>query len=143
MWKWLDHLCKRWQDWCGDREMELAIRKHLNQAGYYGNTAKLENVRLVAAERPGWLQIYCFEATARIAVEAQNDEVPDPAPQYRRLYGLVRDDIRHKINDVRTFESASEQSWLFAQWSEGLICLRGARGLGRKEVMDRKGIKPQ
>ena len=62
MFELLGNLRKRWNDWCGDREMELAIRKHLTKNGFFGGTAKLQNVRLVAVQRPGWLQVFRFEA---------------------------------------------------------------------------------
>ncbi len=63
MFEVLRNLRERWNDWCGDREMELAIRKHLNENGFFGGTATLRNVRLVAVQRPGWLQVFRFEAT--------------------------------------------------------------------------------
>ena len=126
---WIKYLADRWNDWCGDREMELTIRRHLNQNGYFGNTAKLRGVRLVAVQRPGWLQVYRFDATARVRPESDGDETPDREAEYGKLYGLVRDDIRHKINSVRVFENEDERKELFAIWSEDLICLRGAHGL--------------
>lgn len=129
---WLKHLRQKWDDWCGDHEMELAIRKQLNQQGFFGSTATLQNVRLVAVQRPGWLQIYRFEATARLRLDEQSGDGPDgPAsdPRYVRLYGLVKDDIRYNVNTVRIFENALERRALFANWSEDLIRLRGAQGL--------------
>ena len=126
---WFHHFRQRWNDWCGDREMELEIRKHLTSNGYYGATAKFRAVRLIAVQRPGWLQIYRFEATARL-VSDNDDPSPGQPAQYHELYGLVRDDIRHKISHVRVFESSAERQSLFARWSDGLICLRGAHGLG-------------
>ena len=127
---WFTHLQKKWNDWCGDHEMELAIRRQLTEDGFYGRTAKLRKVRLVAVERPGWLQVFRFEATARVCQDDGFEcDGPDPEADYQEIYGLVRDDIRHKINDVRVFEDEAERSELFAQWSENLICLRGAQGL--------------
>ena len=125
---WLQHLRQRWNDWCGDYDMEVAIRKQLSDAGFYGATAKLRNVRLVAVQRPGWLQIFGFEATARVRPPA-NPDAPDPQPEYRELFGLVRDDIRRGISNVRVFQGEDERRELFADWSEDLICLRGAQGL--------------
>lgn len=119
----------RWNDWCGDREMEQAIRKHLTENGFFGGTAKLKNVRLVAVQRPGWLQVFRFEATARLRPAGPSDQAPDPEPEYCQVFGLVRDDIRHKINSVRVFEDEDQRRELFAIWSEDLICLRGAQGL--------------
>ena len=109
--------------------MEIAIRKHLSSHGYFGQMAKLKNVRLVAVQRPGWLQVFRFEATARVAPDGDHDNIPDPEAEYHELYGLVRDDIRRKISEVRVFETEPERRSLFARWSEGLICLRGAHGL--------------
>ncbi len=129
MLEWIRHLRQRWDDWCGDREMELSIRKQLTINGYYGGTARLRNVRLVAVQRPGWLQVFRFEATVRVIHKTVEDDIPDPQAEYQEVYGLVRDDIRHKINVVRVFESDEDRYLLFHQWSDGLICLRGAHGL--------------
>jgi hypothetical protein len=125
---WLNHLRERWDNWSGDRDMEMAIRKHLNQEGYFGGTAKVQRLRLVAVQRPGWLQIYRFEAVARVRV-AIDENRPDPDAEYRTLFGLVRDDFRHNVNDIRVFDDECERRNLFVRWSEGLHCLRGAYGL--------------
>lgn len=108
--------------------MEITIRMYLNDNGYFGNTAKLRNVRMVAVQRPGWLQVFRFEATARVRQDISED-APDPQAEYRELFGLVRDDIRHSVNTVRVFEDESQRRELFARWSEDLICLRGVQGL--------------
>ena len=126
---WIKHFADRWNDWCGDRDMEIAIRRHLNQNGFFGDTAKLRSVRLVAVQRPGWLQIFRFDATARVRPSHDDDESPDEPAEYRELYGLVRDDIRHKINSVRFFDNERERKELFSRWSVDMICLRGAHGL--------------
>lgn len=125
---WFKTLRQRWDDWCGDHEMELNIRRHLTQNGYFGGSAQFQAVRLIAVERPGWLQLYRFEVTARIDSQTSEDEVA-PEPQYRKLYGLVREDHRHNRSNVRVFMGEQERFELFRQWSDGLICLRGAKGL--------------
>ncbi len=106
----------------------MAIRRHLSSAGYYGGSAKLRNVRLVAVARPGWVQIYRFDVTARLHQTSEEDQA-DPAPIDHELCGLVRDDGR-RGGEVRCFRDEAERRALFARWSEGLICLRGAHGLG-------------
>ncbi|EMI57307.1 hypothetical protein [Rhodopirellula sallentina] len=149
---WWQQLRKKWDDWCGDREMEMSIRSHLTQNGYFGHTAKFEAVRLVAVQRPGWLQIFRFEVTARVnpassstagtdsssagtdnmianAEHSEHDHGPDPEAEYHRLYGLVREDHRQNRSNVRVFQSESQRLELFQRWSDGLICLRGAKGL--------------
>lgn len=132
----IKHLATRWNDWCGDADMERSIRNHLTQNGYFGQTAKLTNVRLVAVQRPGWLQVFRFEAKARLrpptdenTAEADHDLQPEPEAEYHDLMGLVKDDIRHKVNTIRVFEQEEERRELFRRWSDGLICLRGAQGL--------------
>lgn len=110
--------------------MEVAIRRHLNQNGYYGASVKLRNVRLVAVQRPGWLQVFRFEATARL--QAEETDGPEPEAQYEQLYGLVRDDARKSMVSVRVFDDPAQRRELFQRWSEGLIQLRGAQGLGTR-----------
>jgi len=44
---------------------EREIRAWLNGNGYYGNSAQLANVELFAIERPGWKQVFEFEAKAK------------------------------------------------------------------------------
>ena len=125
---WLTTLKQKWDDWCGDHEMENNIRRHLTQNGYFGNSAKFKAVRLVAVQRPGWLQVYRFEVTARVDPKTPEEELT-PDPEYRTLFGLVREDRRHHESKVRVFSVEEERMSLFRQWSDGLICLRGAKGL--------------
>ncbi|MEM9368144.1 MAG: hypothetical protein AAGD07_19285 [Planctomycetota bacterium] len=131
----LKHLKQSWEDWCGDKEMELAIRRHLSQHGYFGKTARLRAVRLVAVQRPGWLQVFRFESRARL--DPGSDDEVQLEPQYHDLHGLVRIDRRKEVTDVRVFQRSDERLNLFARWSEGLICLRGAQGL----VTSDKGVE--
>lgn len=126
----LKYLHKKWDDWCGDREMEMSIRKHLSQHGYFGDTAKLESVRLAAIQRPGWLQVFRFKVVARVKLDdapsAAAEEGGPDEPKYETLFGLVREDLRHNRSNVRVFPTESERTEVFERWSEGLIQLRGA-----------------
>jgi len=126
---WIKQLRERWNNWVGDHEMELAIRRHLTSNGYFGGTAKLQNVRLVAVQRPGWLQVFRFEVTARVRPPEMDADEADPDAEYHDLFGLVRDDARKNLNSIRVFADESERRELFTRWSEELICLRGAQGL--------------
>ncbi len=47
---WVKHLKACWDNWSGDRDMELAIRRHLTREGYFGGTAK--GARVAAGSRP-------------------------------------------------------------------------------------------
>lgn len=125
---WIKHLMERWANWTGDKDMENAIRAHLTDHGYFGRMAKIEAVRLVAVQRPGWVQIYRFEATARIQQES-DDNRPNPEASYAQLFGLAKEDARKQACEIRTFTDPDDRRGLFADWSDGLICLRGAHGL--------------
>ncbi len=124
--------------------MEKAIRRHLSDNGYYGGTAKLRGVRLAAVQRPGWLQVFRFDATAKLAVppDHEDESVDDPATglpkstqppatqsEFHELFGLVREDHRHGKISVRVFRSGDQRRQLFASWSEGLLQLRGGQAL--------------
>lgn len=126
---WLKSVAQWWNDWVGDKEMENSIRQQLDKAGYHGRSAELSNVRLVAIQRPGWLQIYRFEAKVRVRIDSEEHDGPDPEPQYQQLFGLVRQDFRKSIADVRTFDEPNARRTLFRTWAEDLIQLRGAQGL--------------
>ncbi len=135
MHKFLKSLMKRWSDWCGDRELELAIRRHLNANGYFGGSAKVSNVRLAAVQRPGWLQVYRFDVMVRMNPEAKlgldelNEEPPDTEPEYAKLFGLVQEDVRKNLTVVRTFDSPTARVEQFNLWSHDLIQLRGAQAM--------------
>ncbi|MEP3831172.1 hypothetical protein [Rhodopirellula bahusiensis] len=125
---WWKRIQSKWDGWSGDREMEQSIRRHLSQNGYFGTTATLSGVRLVAVQRPGWQQVFRFEVRARVDFRTPDDE-PDPEPVYHDLYGLVHEDFRQNRSQVRVFVSQEQRGELFRDWSDGLICLRGAKGL--------------
>lgn len=126
----LKSLANRWKNWVGDADMERAIRRHLSDQGYFGGTAKLRNVRLVAVQRPGWLQVYRFDCTARLAPWPSDEQRCGGGPEqtvYHELYGLVREDQRRDLTVIRTFEQPQQQAELLARWSDSLVKLRGAR----------------
>jgi len=125
MFAFLREIHQRWSDWSGDHEMENAIRRHLSDNGYFGGSAKLRDVRLAAVQRPGWLQVFRFEATARVSGSG-NAETP---ATYHDLFGLVREDHRHNHTEIRVFRSSAQRFELFGRWSDGLLQLRGGSAL--------------
>lgn len=127
---WLQSIAQWWNDWVGDKDLENAIRRQLDQAGYFGASAQITNVRLVAIQRPGWLQVYRFEANARVRIEPEEADGPDPPPKHVQLLGLVQEDFRKSLKDIRLFDDPEARRELFRDWAEGLIQLRGAEGLG-------------
>lgn len=135
MFAFFRELSRRWSNWTGDHEMEKEIRRHLSDNGYYGGSAKLRAVRLAAVERPGWLQVFRFEATARVASEVRDESAadgegaPDDPPAYHDLFGLVRKDDRQNQTEIRVFRSSEQRAELFGRWSDGLLQMRGGRSM--------------
>lgn len=113
---WLRSLQKRWSGWVSDRDMELTIRARLSRSGYFGDTAQFISLKLVAIQRPGWLQVFSFCVDARRR-EAEEREIV-------RLFGLVRQDERCHRCEVEVFEDAVRRNSLYNQWTENLIRLR-------------------
>ena len=102
MWRrWLTS----WQNWTGDRGLDRAIRAELRAQGYVGQQAGIRNCRLVAIQRPGWVQVYQFE----IAWPASDT-----------LFGVARDDGRSRTT-VKLFTDRQHRDGQRQQWSAGLI----------------------
>jgi len=99
--------------------MELAIRQQLTDSGYYGRTAKLMRVRVVAIKRPGWVQLYQFDAKARLQ-QSQEEAATDV-----ELFGLVHDDGRSK-STVYLFHDTQTRSEKFSELSVDMLVLRSS-----------------
>jgi hypothetical protein len=114
---WVKHLQKRWSGWISDRDMERVMRSRLSGLGYYGDTAEFVSVRLVAIQRPGWLQVFSFTVDARRANVGGEREMV-------RLFGLVRQDERYHRCEVEVFTNTIQRNFLYQHWTEDLIRLR-------------------
>ncbi len=101
-------LRERWRAYTGDRDLELAIRAALRSEGYLGNAARILDARLVAVQRPGWLQVYSF------FVEAQDEQRRPHA-----LWGVARVDERRR-NDVALFGAERDRDERVGEWARGL-----------------------
>lgn len=113
----LKHLAEKWQNWIGDRDLEMALRRHLDKEEFYGDSAQFRNMKLAAVQRPGWLQVFLFEVTAKSRI----------GESYVELFGIVRQDERFNKTEIKTFSRKFERSEIFQQWSEGLIKTRRSR----------------
>ena len=102
------HLLDRWKNWVGDRSLELAIRKQLVKQGYPRQASRIIEPRMIAIQRPGWVQVWRFR------VETKHNGQPIT------LCGAARDDGRVGTKVLISTESAAVQRQL-AEWSEGLI----------------------
>lgn len=101
---------ERWSNWVGDRDMELSIRKRLTAEGFYGNTAKLARVKLSVVKRPGWVQVYQFEFSAKPIDPNEDQRTVD---HWTIGYGLVFEDARKGQSDVKLFQT-------YGHWVEAL-----------------------
>lgn len=100
----------------GNKVAEKDLRDWLSSNGYFGRTATIAQLDLVAIRRPGWEQVFRFVARAK---RQDRDEWDD-------LRGLIRDDERHGTSIQFTRDDA-EYDALLERWSEGLILLRSRR----------------
>lgn len=104
--KLLRQLADRWGSWVGDRDMELQIRRALTRDGYMGASAELSRVRLVFIQRPGWIQVYSFDA--RLATQQRES---------RSVYGLLRQDERSSRCEIQCLTSPAARASLLQEWS--------------------------
>lgn len=109
-------LVERWTKWLGDGDLEKLLRAHLVARGYLGETAQFQYLRLVAIQRPGWVQVYTFLVEAKESKEYE--------PQRLRLHGIVRQDERYSKTEIQLFAKQYERNALFEEWSEGLVKIR-------------------
>lgn len=100
----------------GNKVAERDLRRWLDGAGYYGRSARVATLDLVAVARPGWVQIFRFDAEAK---RADSDE-------WVALRGLLRDDDRTG-HEVRLYEDDVTLAAGLESWSEGMIVTRAAR----------------
>lgn len=113
MMQFLKQLASSWANWLGDRDLELQLRKHLNEQGFYGDRARIFDLKLKAVQRPGWLQIFSF------TVEAKSRLTEGSAPVL--VYGVVRQDERYERYDIAVFEATHLRDRRLFEWSEGMI----------------------
>ena len=106
MWRrWLTS----WRNWTGDHGLDTAIRAQMEAQGYGDRQACIRNCRLVAIERPGWVQVFQFEVSW-----PADDSSPD------KLYGVARDDGRSSTT-VKLYSERRQRNEQRDLWSLGLI----------------------
>ena len=99
-----------------NRVTEKDVRAWMDQNGFFGSSADIHRLELHAIERPGWLQIFSFEARVKSREESEQP--------WQELYGAVKDDERRRGSNktqVELFGSIEQQSEKLHQWSQGLI----------------------
>lgn len=108
-------LLQSWNAWCGDRDMEIAIRDQLSRDGWAGRSAKLADIKLAAVKRPGWLQIYSFQGAGtrrqgQRSLAVAHAAAPAVAEgQDAEFFGFVRHDARTNHYQVQVFSSQASR----------------------------------
>ncbi|MDQ3330046.1 MAG: hypothetical protein M3552_05255 [Planctomycetota bacterium] len=95
----------------GNKVAEKDLRGWLQAHGYFGRSAKVFELELVALRRPGWEQVFQFRVRAKRQDESDWDE----------LRGLFRDDERKRRFEARLTTSDEDHAVAFAEWTDGMI----------------------
>ena len=102
-----------------NRTTEMDIRAWLTANGFEGKLAQILDVELHAVQRPGWLQIFRFEAQVLTNTEDN--------PIRQHFFGVVRDDERERSLEKRTivmlFDDVEARQEKLDELSEGLLRL--------------------
>ena len=112
----------------GNRVTEKDVRLWLDEQGWAGRSAKIEQLDLHAIKSPGWVQVFRFVASVKPASNPDLDEDHDESQpsEAQTFYGAVRDDERQKGSQTKIwmFKDQNEQTSKLSELSEGLIKLR-------------------
>lgn len=103
----LNDFRKRWIRY-GSTEQE--IRDWFSSHGYEGRTAELSDLVLHAVQRPGWVQIFGFQA--RVKNHHEN---------WVHAYGTLRSDERYGEPQIFVSQNVEERDQTMDSWSDGLI----------------------
>ena len=119
----------------GNRVTEKDVRLWLDDQGWAGRSAKIDQLDLHAIKSPGWVQVFRFVVSVKPAIKPDEDDdyldsqqsPVEPASTYAQtFYGAVRDDERQKESQTKIwmFEDQEEQAEKLNELSDGLITLR-------------------
>lgn len=100
-----------------NRVTEKDLRDYLSTDGYYGRSARIHELELVAVQRPGWVQVF------RVQVEAKHEETG-----WTELFGVIRDDERNGF-EAQMFSNPADRDAAMSRLSEGLIQLSNERSV--------------
>ena len=105
-----------------NRVTEKDIRLWLDDNGFVGRTAKIEDLELYAIKRPGWAQVFDFKISCQIQERVlepwrDEDEEDTLSPRWIDRLGVVFDDERNRSPKLKT------QIWIFEDPDEQQIKL--------------------
>jgi len=113
----------------GNRVAERDIRDWLNEHGYIGNSAQIEDLELHAISRPGWIQVFRFRASVK---QRSSESDPEISAERREYFGVSRDDERKttgRKTEVILLSNAEQQREQLVIWSADLIVRSSANSL--------------
>ena len=99
-----------------NRTAEQDIRNELSSQGYYGESARFDELELHAVGRPGWVQVF------RFSVEVKHQD-----GSWQSLFGLLCDDERTQSTKIHLTSSFQSRERMLAEWSEDLIVAKPRR----------------
>ena len=114
----------------GNRVTEKDIRDWLEGNGFVGRTAKIRELELHAIRRPGWVQVFEFDLSARLRPnesETTTTQEFDSSSDtdWIERFGVVLDDERNRTQELRTqiwlFENRSDQQNKLEEVSQGML----------------------
>ncbi|MEM7453081.1 MAG: hypothetical protein AAF456_01885 [Planctomycetota bacterium] len=114
----------------GNRATEKDVRDWLNNNGYYGRSAKFQQLELHAIQRPGWKQVFRFTVEAKRKPSSDEGEETKDG-EWVTLFGVVRDDERNEIRNRETtsicvFTEADDRNDFLNACSRGMM-VQGTR----------------
>lgn len=92
-----------------NRVTEKDLRDYLTDVGYFGRSAKIHELELVAIQRPGWVQVF------RVHLDAKHQDTG-----WAEFWAAIRDDERERF-EVVLFDTEETRDVQIDEWSEGLV----------------------
>ncbi len=95
----------------GNRVAEHDLRHYLDTQGYFGRTAKIHRLDLVAVQRPGWKQVF------ECQLEAKHRDTG-----WQQLFGVIKDDERQKsLPEIVVTPDQQAAQQILANWTQDYI----------------------
>lgn len=103
-----------------NRVTEKDLRDWLNENGYVGQFAKIEELELFAIKPPGWRQVFQFS----VEVRRREDSTEGADRPWMTYHGVIVDDERNDRGNqtqVFIFEGESQRQAKLEEVSDGMI----------------------
>lgn len=107
----------------------------MDRNGFYGTSAEIRDLELYAIQRPGWLQVFSFQARVKSREGSEGEKSNDP---WNEMFGVVKDDERRRGDgktQVELFPTSQQQADKLQQWSQGLIAKSNQRDQSNRSLL--------